>query len=170
MTSNANTTDFANERQRALKRPRPGAVAVLICPPLRLAELGGVEPSTLKTLAIRRSQYVAAPGKLCFPGGGIEPGESPEDAVRREFREEVGIELADVKPIAQNHTPDGAPLFWFVADADAEGPDALNLAIQADEVASCEWLTLAEMLDDPDFLPNNLQIVRALVDRSLPLI
>lgn len=30
-------------------------------------------------------------GLLAFPGGRVEPGESPEDAVRRELLEETGI-------------------------------------------------------------------------------
>ncbi len=32
-----------------------------------------------------------------IPGGFIEAGEQPEEAVRRELREEVGLELADVE-------------------------------------------------------------------------
>ena len=32
-----------------------------------------------------------------FPGGKIEPNESPEDAARREFKEEVGIDCPEVE-------------------------------------------------------------------------
>jgi 8-oxo-dGTP pyrophosphatase MutT (NUDIX family) len=39
---------------------------------------------------IRRSQQVRAPGLWTYPGGGLEPGETPWMAACREFREEVG--------------------------------------------------------------------------------
>lgn len=37
--------------------------------------------------------YGAQKGKWEFPGGKIEPGESPEQAVVREIREELAIEI-----------------------------------------------------------------------------
>ena len=39
------------------------------------------------------------PGQWAIPGGGIEPGERMLDALRREVREEVGLEIQAIQPL-----------------------------------------------------------------------
>lgn len=47
------------------------------------------------------------------PGGGVEPGESDEEAARRELGEEVGIDAPDLGPVCHRRTAsfvfDGVP-------------------------------------------------------------
>lgn len=44
-------------------------------------------------LAARRSAPVSLAGRWEFPGGKVEPGESAQDAVHREIREELGVAI-----------------------------------------------------------------------------
>lgn len=61
-----------------------------------------------KVLAARRDTAGALPLLWEFPGGKVEAGESPEDALHREILEELGIHIRITRALkAVDHTGDG---------------------------------------------------------------
>lgn len=116
-------------------------------------------------LVIRRSQSVRAPGRYCFPGGGIEPGESEEQAMVREFREELGAHVRPVARLWECITPWGVWLAWWQAEfLPGESP----LANPA-EVESIHWHTAAELASLEGLLESNLAFLSALASGHIAL-
>jgi len=109
-------------------------------------------------LMIRRSASVIAPGAWCFVGGAIEPGESQEQAVVREFREEVGGTVRPLERIRQYTRPDGRlRLYWWRAQLLEQ-----ELHANSDEVAEIRWCRPAEIRRLPDLLESNREFLDAI--------
>ena len=109
-------------------------------------------------LVIRRSRHVVAPGKLCFPGGGIEVGESQEEALCRELIEELSVKVVPQTKLWESETRAQTRIHWWSAVI-SEGE-----ALQANpkEVASIYWMTKRDLLEQEDLLEGN----RAFLDRD----
>ena len=63
------------------------------------------------------------PKEVCFPGGELEPGESPKEAAIRETFEEIGIEGEDIDIIAEldtYHPESGIVIYPFLAEIKKE--------------------------------------------------
>lgn len=124
-----------SEKQN-FRKPGHGAVAVLV--------------EDEKFLVIRRSEFVRAPNLLCFVGGTIEAGETPEEAIVREAEEEVSLKVKAIEQIWQSKTRWGTLLEWVVVERLESKPPTPNPS----EVAECMWLTAEELLHHPDLLPS----------------
>ena len=93
-------------------------------------------------LLIRRGPAVPAPGYWTPVTGRLEAGETFAEAVVREAREEVGLDVTAGAEVARTLTADGRyRLVWLAAlPRDGSAP----LALAPDEVAEARWLTAAE--------------------------
>jgi 8-oxo-dGTP diphosphatase len=118
-----------------------------------------------KLLVICRSRMVVAPLAYCFPGGGIEPGESEPAALVREIEEELGTTVRPLRPIWRSVTPWNVDLSWWRAEL---APDAVVRPLPA-EVESVHWCTLAEMASLGGLLESNRQFLAAIARGEIVL-
>jgi len=107
-------------------------------------------------LVIRRARSVVAPLVYCFPGGGIESGESEEEALVRELREEVGLVVRPVRRLWHCVTSWKVDLAWWLAETAADATPVAN----PQEVDSIHWFTPKEMARLPDLLESNREFLQ----------
>jgi NAD+ diphosphatase len=112
--------------------------------------------------AILLARNVAAPpGRFSALAGFLEPGESVEEAIHREVREEVGLEVKDLRYFASQSWPfPGSLMLAFTAEY-AGG----DIVPEPGEIAEARWFGPGDAL--PELSPRQ-SISRALIDANLP--
>ena len=113
-----------------------------------------------RLLAARRAVPASLAGRWEFPGGKVDPGESPEEALHRELREELGIRVGLGAELVG--PDDGAWVLstryvmrlWLVEIASGT-PEPL---VEHDEV---RWLAPGQWHEVP-WLDSDVRIVQAL--------
>ena len=114
-------------------------------------------------LACQRTKHQTMPLKWEFPGGKIEEGEQPRDALHRELEEELGIDATigdEVARIRHEYKSGSAVELRFYAVREYKGE--LENRIFKD----MRWAKPSE-LPSLDFLEADLQLVRELAEGKI---
>jgi 8-oxo-dGTP diphosphatase len=125
----------------------------------RLHVVAGLILREGRLLVCQRHMNSAFPLKWEFPGGKVENDELPKDALKRELREELGIEVLESQEIFQqkHRYPAGPDVFLnFFQVLQYEG-EVKNLVFQ--QLCWAEIKELAEI----DFLAGDRPLIKILV-------
>ncbi|MFY9562324.1 MAG: (deoxy)nucleoside triphosphate pyrophosphohydrolase [Terriglobales bacterium] len=111
-----------------------------------------------KILVCQRTRHQVMPLKWEFPGGKIEDGEQPRDALRRELEEELGIEAVIGDEVARivHEYPGGGSVELRFFDVRSYQGEIENRIFR-----DVRWAERSE-LTQLDFLEADLQLVRDL--------
>jgi len=134
-------------------RPMDGRDPILVT--------AGVVIRDRRVLVARRKAGSHLAGLWEFPGGKLEPGESPEECLARELREELGVSVrvGRILETIYHRYPEKNVLLLFYACELLDGePRALDVA----EVA---WVPRAE-LPDLDWVPADVTFATRLSSES----
>lgn len=113
-----------------------------------------------RILVCTRPEGTHMAGKWEFPGGKIEPGETPEACVRREIREELGMEIA-VGPVLTVMEHDYGVKFVRVTFFLATSDDAPS----AKDGQKFRWVA-PEEIDSVDFLDADRPVSAEITKKS----
>jgi len=141
--------------------PAPGERARR-CPTCGLLAFPRLAPAVI-ALIERDGEALLARGRA-FPmpmysciAGFVEPGETLEQAVHREVREEVGVALAEVRYVSSQPWPFPHSLMVGFEATWASG----DIAIDEREIVDAGWF----LPDDLPMIPPGMSIARTLIDR-----
>ncbi len=103
-----------------------------------------------KVLLFRRASNSAHSGRWEFPGGKVDADEKPKEALVREIREELSIEVRIRKPLSPSYNDSVELIPFFVEDFDEK-----NIVLADHD--KMQWVRREEA-DQFDILPLDVPI------------
>ena len=135
-----------------------------ISPPLKHKQIGVavINNQQGKILIDRRKQQGEMGGLWEFPGGKIEPGETIEECIKREIKEELDIEIIVGDRLTTiTHAYQTFNVTLYVHDC-----EYLSGEPQAIECEEIHWVKPAQM-NQYQFPSANIQIINLLQQRAI---
>ena len=121
---------------------------------------GVIRDARGRILLARRTEGRDLAGLWEFPGGKVEPGESPEDALVRELREELGIEATVVASVLR--VPMAYPDKHLLLDVREVAFSGHPRGLEGQALA---WVPLRKLADYP-MPPADVPVVEELLRRQ----
>lgn len=140
--------------------PSPKEHAML-CPACGSMSFPRLAPAVI-TAILKRNQVLLARAKhftnnmYGLIAGFVEPGETLEDCVRREIREEVGINVTNVRYFGSQQWPfPHSLMIGFIADYESG-----DIQVDGEEIVDAQWFDPAQL----PVIPPPVSIARKMLD------
>ena len=133
--------------------------------------VGVIRNNRNQVLLSRRSSNVHQADLWEFPGGKVEPGETVNEALSRELKEELALTVKSAQPLIKiHHDYEEHSVLLDVWEVDSWGSDLLdNNRLQGQEGQKLEWVDISS-LGTRDFPAANKVIIKAIQLPGLYLI
>jgi 8-oxo-dGTP diphosphatase len=112
-------------------------------------------------LLVKRARAPAR-GFYAFPGGKVEPGETPENAVRRELFEETGLSADRLRPVDTLRLDAGDRTYLLSVYC---GSGTSGTLVAGDDASELGWYRLDAMAKMP-VTQSTLEIARRIATRT----
>ena len=122
----------------------------------------GVIIEGARVLLSQRKTGTHLAGAWEFPGGKVEPGEDPRDALARELREELGVDAEVGDPLEitfHRYATKSVLLLFFAASRRAGSAEPRAL-----DVAAVRWAALDELREE-EFPPADVAVLAKVRER-----